>query len=97
MSECKWQCVQDINDLAHLGRIAWAPEDGHTQRGFEHTSFRDYYGQACSVQMSSLVVPRLWVGVDCCRMHLTPAQARGLAERLLAFADAEGDYQEDEE
>lgn len=87
MSECRWGCAQSINDLAHLGVDGWEPSDGHTERGFALATFRDVYGQLCSVQASSSIDPRLWVGVDCCRMHLTPAQARGLAERLLAFAD----------
>lgn len=97
MTECRWNCVQDLNGLADLGRIAWAPGDSHTQRGFALAEFRDTYGQPCSVQESSSIDPRLWVGVDCCRMHLSPAQARGLAEKLLAFADEYSDIEEDEE
>lgn len=88
MSDCRWGCAQDLNALALLGTEAWAPSDGLTVRGFALVAFRDAYGQACSIQASSSVEPHVWVGVDCCRMHLTPAQARGLAARLLAFADA---------
>lgn len=89
MSECRWDCAQDLNALAELGRDGWRPSNGVTQRGFWLTDFRDTYGQSCSIQQSSSVNPRVWVGVDCCRMHLSPAQARGLAARLIAFADAE--------
>ena len=97
MSECRWNCVQDLNGLARLGRIAWAPDDGTTQRGFGIASFRDTYGQPCSVQDSSNIDPRLWVGVDCCRMHLSPAQALGLAQRLLVFAEEFSDHEESED
>jgi hypothetical protein len=88
-AECRWRCEQDLNSQAIYGVDGWEPSPSTTPRGFGLVSFRDTYGQTCSVQESSNVEPHLWVGVDCCRMHLSPKQARGLAERLLAFADAE--------
>lgn len=92
MPECKWYCPQDLNALAEEGTPEWRPQETETPRGFELLSFKDSYGQACSIQESSNVEPHLWVGVDCCRMHITPAQARGIAERLLMFADLEENY-----
>jgi hypothetical protein len=36
-----------------------------TGRGFQIVEFKDYYGQECSLQMSSIVSPAcIWLGVD---------------------------------
>ncbi|WP_252275182.1 hypothetical protein [Pseudomonas subflava] len=41
-----------------------------TERGFPLISLDDYYGQTCSLQISSLVEPRCcWFGVDAPHVH----------------------------
>ena len=69
-----------------------------TSRGFQRGEFHDRYGQACSIQESSLASePAIWLGCEHeqvtaadgpigARMHLTQAAAKELAECLLAFA-----------
>lgn len=90
---CRWNCAQDLNVLQG-GTHDWSPEDSVTPRGFWAAAFKDTYGQSCSVQESS-VMPRLWVGVDCCRMHISPAQARGIADLLGRWADEVGEEVEE--
>lgn len=36
----------------------------NTNRGFGIIEFTDSYEQECSIQMSSNVIPHLWIGVD---------------------------------
>lgn len=35
-----------------------------TNRGFNHCAFKDASGEICSIQESSSVEPRIWLGVD---------------------------------
>lgn len=37
---------------------------GDTGRGFARAEFKDVYNWSCSIQESSSVVPRLWLGCD---------------------------------
>ena len=37
---------------------------GYTRRGFRLLSFKDDYGEECSLQESSLVEPHVWLGID---------------------------------
>lgn len=39
-------------------------EKSTTNRGFEYIEFTDDYGQKCSIQESSSVTPRIWIGVN---------------------------------
>jgi hypothetical protein len=40
-------------------------KERETNRGFQMIEFDDYYGQHCSLQMSSLAEPPcIWLGVD---------------------------------
>jgi hypothetical protein len=70
-----------------------------TQRGFMRAEFKDLYGNACSIQESSLATNNcIWLGCehetvatngDKCgaRMHLTQTMARELSALLLHFAE----------
>lgn len=69
-------------------------------RGFASVSFRDAYGEECSIQESS-AVPYLWLGIDRVkpvrnergediymgRMHLSQEQAQELIVLLQRFVD----------
>lgn len=65
-----------------------------TQRGFGRIDFIDSYGQECSIQESSNIIPRIWLGVDTDlekkhvnqRMHLTQEQAKNLLPLIQFFA-----------
>ncbi len=38
---------------------------GRTQRGFPHAEFKDFYGEACSLQQSSLATESaIWLGIE---------------------------------
>jgi hypothetical protein len=68
-------------------------------RGFQRADFKDYNGDACSLQKSSIATKDcVWLGQnsgihhhitgDCmARMHLTRDMARAVAIALLHFAD----------
>ena len=59
-----------------------------TERGFTLYTGYDTYGEQYTVQESSSVEPRVWVGATYTdRAHLDPEQARDLGELLVAFAD----------
>lgn len=68
-----------------------------TGRGFGRGEFRDWNGDECSIQESSIATENLiWLGQnkrthhmgDClARMHLTRDMARALAIELMRFAD----------
>lgn len=46
--------------VEHPGfKLEW----GTTDRGFGRAEFTDVYGNECSIQESSSVLPRLWLGV----------------------------------
>lgn len=62
----------------------WHPDEAATPRGFARATFFDTYGQACSLQESS-VMPHLWLGPDGCRMHLSVDQVRGLVEAMTKW------------
>lgn len=58
------------------------------ERGFLRLSWRDRYGQHCSLQESSLASEAcVWLGEDGSRMHLTRRHAQVLAEHLAYFAE----------
>ena len=61
-----------------------------TQRGFPYISFKDFYGERCSLQKSSIATEDcVWLGVDSetlPRMHLTRAQVTKLLPYLQSFA-----------
>ena len=63
-----------------------------TLRNFLRSNFVDTYGSQCSIQESSSVTPRLWLGVskdfqgkESTRMHLSQEQVRALLPHLHAF------------
>ena len=74
-----------------------------TARGFAVGEFKDYYGQICSIQKSSLATAdAIWFGVtntgeqmgdsknqdvEHGRMHLTQAQVKKLLPTLTKFAE----------
>lgn len=74
-------------------------EFGRTERGFEIGRFNDEYGEACSIQKSSLAYPDcIWLGAREIldvpeggslnrRMHLTREMASELIEVLQRFVD----------
>jgi hypothetical protein len=75
-----------LNDLAEHSRLIFDPTWATTARGFRIGTFRDRYGQACSIQESSLATEdAIWLGPDPCRMHLTREQVRGLVHVLSDF------------
>lgn len=73
-----------------------------TNRGFNLIEFKDYYGQPCSFQKSSIANQEcIWLGVDKrtdlntgklleddnnFRMHLTKEQVQNLLPYLVEFA-----------
>lgn len=70
-----------------------------TSRGFMRAEFVDHYGEACSIQQSSLAEPAaIWLGCDTgthhhvtgkclARMHLTQEHVLALLPLLQHFAD----------
>jgi hypothetical protein len=88
-----------LNDLAEFGRQALEIDWRKTERGFRAGTFRDRYGQECSIQESSLAGEyAIWLGPDPCRMHLTYEQVRGLHHVLTDFlADSNFRAQFDDE
>ena len=58
-----------------------------TSRGFRIASFKDANGEDCSIQESSSVLPRLWLGVQCNRMHLNRKNAENLIPLLSYFVN----------
>lgn len=68
-----------------------------TGRGFGFIDFNDAYGQECSVQESSNVVPHIWFGIDVDldkkevnqRMHLNVKQVKNLIPILQYFVEHE--------
>lgn len=75
--------------------ITWS----RTSRGFMRGEFKDYYGNKCSIQKSSLHSPTcVWLGVEherhdpdgvqCgARMHLSRDMVLQLLEELKFFVD----------
>ncbi|WP_315807517.1 hypothetical protein [Pseudomonas sp. C9-3] len=60
----------------------------NTERGFPLIQFKDLYGCACTLQLSSLVEPVcVWFGPSEHRMHLSQAQAAELLPYLVAFIE----------
>jgi hypothetical protein len=48
-------------------------------RGFTHVKFKDIYKHKCSLQESSLAEESaVWLGTECCRMHLNKKMAEEL-------------------
>ena len=58
-------------------------------RGFLKGSFKDHYGEQCSIQKSSLVHPDcIWLGCEHrARMHLTQQMVAYLIPLLQHFVD----------
>lgn len=56
-------------------------------RGFRIASFKDRYGESCSILESSSVTPSLWLGVDGNRMHLSQKMVKDLLPLLTHFAE----------
>lgn len=59
----------------------------YTARGFRFATFKDRYGEECSIQESSSVTPSIWLGVDNNRMHLSRKMVNDLIPLLIHFAD----------
>lgn len=57
----------------------------HTSRGFVRGDFTDRYGEECSIQESSAVVPCIWLGTNDNRMHLTQTMVSNLLPLLQHF------------
>jgi len=70
-----------------LGRVK------KTCRGFEYIEFKDYNGDACSLQQSSLAIYELpgssaiWLGIDSERMQLSREQVTALIKHLNSWLD----------
>ena len=66
---------------------------GRTDRGFEIINFKDFYGEECSLQQSSLaenVLPghsAIWLGVKENRMHLRTRDVLKLIKHLQTWVD----------
>jgi hypothetical protein len=59
-----------------------------TQRGFMRGDFIDLYGDACSIQESSLAGPAaIWLGNNVDRAHLSQAMAAALIPLLQEFVE----------
>ncbi len=64
-----------------------------TGRGIEIIKFTDRYGEACSLQQSSLAEfeppgsSAVWLGMGDTRMHLDVEQVRSLVGRLTNWLD----------
>lgn len=81
-------CETDLNALAVHGRDDFAPTWEINGRGFVIGTFRDLYGQECTIQESSSAEhDAIWLGVGGCRMHLTSDQALDLLSVLEKFAE----------
>lgn len=63
-----------------------------TERGFALCEFVDRYGEACSIQKSSLATEDcIWLGtnsVGVSRMHLTRKQVEDLLPLLIRFVES---------
>ncbi|MBO7688800.1 MAG: hypothetical protein J6V72_20640 [Kiritimatiellae bacterium] len=59
----------------------------YTARGFRFATFEDCYGEPCSIQESCTVLPRLWLGTDETRMHLSQKMVKDLLPLLTHFAE----------
>lgn len=60
--------------------------ESKTNNGFDFVSFKDDYGNQCSLQESSLATEdAVWLGVDDFRMHLTRKQVKVLFKYLKRF------------
>ena len=58
-----------------------------TDRGFRYATFKDCYGELCSIQESCSVLPSLWLGTDENRMHLSQKMVKDLLPLLTYFAE----------
>jgi hypothetical protein len=59
-----------------------------TSRGFLLYSFKDCYGDNCSLQKSSSAnEDRIWLGVEDSRMHLSQQQVKKLIPLLTVFVN----------
>lgn len=56
-------------------------KDSKTQRGFDYSTFKDLYGNECSLQKSSLAtIDAVWLGVNeaCPQIMVSKAKQHGL-------------------
>jgi hypothetical protein len=67
----------------------------YTNRGFARYEFKDFNGENCSLQKSSIVgtldcdfVEAIWLGLGDARMHLTRQQVGNILPVLIRFADS---------
>ena len=67
-----------------------------TNRGFGYLEFEDAYGKTCSIQVSSLVTPHLWLGINgkwtedvSPRMHLSRKQVKRLIKYMKRWLKTE--------
>ena len=69
--------------------------ESKTNNGLDFISFKDDYGNLCSLQESSLATEdAVWLGVDESRMHLTRKQVKVLLPFLERFVKT-GDLTKD--
>ena len=80
---------QELHSMPELERKqAMTLKRRVTNRGFGIYEWRDFYGQDCSLQESSLAEPScVWLGAGSDRMHLTQDQCRELGALLSYFAE----------
>ncbi len=80
--------------MEHANQPANPMQTEQTERGFNIIKFTDRYGQACSLQESSLAFESaIWLGVDAGtnqRMHLTQEQVAVLLPHLQEFVENGG-------
>lgn len=58
-----------------------------TNRGFQKIIFKDSYNVNCSLQESSSVIPRIWLGVHELRMNLDIEKTEELIKHLQNWVD----------
>jgi hypothetical protein len=63
-------------------------ERSTTERGFPVITFTDFYGNPCSIQMSSIFYPPcLWIGRGNERMHLSFDQIQEIHKLLGEYLE----------
>ena len=59
----------------------------YTPRAFRIATFKDRYGETCSIQESSSIVPSIWLGAGSNRMHLSQKMVKNLIPFLTHFVE----------
>lgn len=81
-------CVHCKADHAPKGEADFTLKASDTQRGFHRIDFKDRYGNACSLQDSSLATEAcVWFGDNRERAHLTAPMVAALLPHLAAFVE----------